>query len=271
MLYHLIRSIEDHGDHIWQRLIRHVERDKHLAGIRRLPEVQLRRWLLSIPLHLDAYIVSTGGNSIRGNCLAFGQACVQEGIPLHEAIRTLHILKHGILEFASEEGMLRNGGDLYAQGQLHSHVSRLFDDLVYHAVLGYEEDLTRLVQAHKGRDSDVWRDDCVELIFDPANTEREVYQFVINPAGVLFDQANSNQEKNFKCQYSSAVFADRGYWACEFALDGEDLDNHPIKPGTIWSLNVYRTRIGLGNEQTSVWPTFGFSQRMDIFPIAIFK
>jgi hypothetical protein len=144
LLYHLIRSIEDHSDQVWQRLTRHIERDPHLARVRRLPAAQLREWLLSIPLHLDAYIVSTGGNSIRSNCLALGRACVQEGIPLHEAIRTLQILKHGIFEFASEEGMLRNSGDLYAQGQLHSHVSRLFDDLVFHTVLGYEEEHSRI-------------------------------------------------------------------------------------------------------------------------------
>ena len=145
------------------------------------------------------------------------------------------------------------------------------DGKIYIAVLGYEEDLTQLVQKHKSRDTDVWRDDCVEIIFDPANTERDMYQFVINPAGALFDQANRDTKKNFKCQYEAAIFPDRGYWACEFALDGRDLDNHPIRPGAMWSLNLFRTRIGGGSEQGAMWPTFGFSQRMDLYPIAVFK
>ncbi len=143
MLYYLIRSVEDHGDRIWQRLIRHIERDEHLSGIRRIPETQLQAWLQSVPLHLDEYIIAMGGNTrrLRRDCIALGRACFDRRIPVHEAIRILQILEHGIFDLASEEGMLRNSSDLYAQEQLRTHVSRLFDDLVYHTVLGYEEGL----------------------------------------------------------------------------------------------------------------------------------
>jgi len=66
------------------------------------------------------------------------------------------------------------------------------------------------------------------------------------------------------------VFDDRGYWACEFVLDGRDLENHPIQPGTMWSMNVIRTRIGPASEMCGIWPTFGASSRRDLYPIAIF-
>jgi len=155
MLYHLIRTIEDHGDDIWHRLIRQVERDEHLSGIRRIPEIQLRDWLQSVALRLDQYVIATGGSTVRlrRDCTALGRTCFEEGIPIHEAIRTLQILKHGILELASEEGILRSSGDLYAQEQLRFYVSRLFDDLVYHTLLGYEEGLLKNVDARNaGRD-----------------------------------------------------------------------------------------------------------------------
>jgi hypothetical protein len=142
---------------------------------------------------------------------------------------------------------------------------------IYIAVLGYEKDLTKLIQKHTGRDTDVWKDDCVEILFDPGNTEKDYYQFVINPAGGLFDQANREKSLNFKCQYNAKVFYDRGYWGCEFALDGKDLDNHPITPGTIWSMVLCRTRIGPASELGAIWPMFGWTQQAELYPFALFK
>ena len=45
----------------------------------------------------------------------------------------------------------------------------------------------------------------------------------------------------------------------------------PIKPGTIWSLNVFRVRIGAASEHGGIWPTFGWTQRLKLYPLAIFK
>ena len=146
------------------------------------------------------------------------------------------------------------------------------DGKLYVAILGYEDDLTKLIQAHTDRDGDVWRDDCVELVFDPDNTGKDFYQFVINPTGALWDCAPGfDSSKNYKCEYKASVFRDRGYWACEFAIDGKELDNHPIKPGTIWSLTLCRVRIGPASEHGSIWPLFGWTHRMELYPIAIFR
>lgn len=143
--------------------------------------------------------------------------------------------------------------------------------VLYIAVIGYEDDLDKLVVKNTERDSDVWADDCVELMFDPAMGEKDIYQFAINPAGALFDMANFNSKRNFKCQYKAAVFKDRGYWACEFAIEGKELGNATIAPGTFWSLDIFRSRVGMGSEQQAVWPTFGQCQRTDIYPLVMFK
>lgn len=145
------------------------------------------------------------------------------------------------------------------------------DGKLYIAVLGYEEDLDRLVRKNTERDTDVWADDCVELMFDPLNTEKGHYQFAINSVGALFDQADNDNKRNFKCEHAGRIFRDRGYWAMEFALLGKDLDGHEIKPGVMWSFNVFRTRIGAASEQAAIWPTFGHSLLPDMFPFAVFR
>jgi len=145
------------------------------------------------------------------------------------------------------------------------------DGRIYIAILGYEKDLDKLVVRNVPRDGEVWRDDCVELIFDPDITGKNHFQFVINPLGILFDQQDGKKSKNFECDYQAKIFKDRGYWAVEFSLDGSDLDNHPIVPGTIWSFVVFRVRIGAASEHGCIWPLFGGAHRMDIYPIAVFE
>jgi len=145
------------------------------------------------------------------------------------------------------------------------------DGRIYIAVKGFESDLSKMVVRNLPRDGDVCLDDCVEIIFDPAVTGKNHYQFIINPLGVLFDQQDQNKSRNFKCEYKAAVFQDRGYWGLEFSLDGKDLGDHPIESGTIWSFVVFRVRIGAASEHGCIWPIFGWSHRMNIYPLAVFK
>ena len=145
------------------------------------------------------------------------------------------------------------------------------DGKIYIAILGYEDDLTRLERKHSSRDGSIWEDDCVELVFDPAVTGKDFYQIVINCIGAAMDTASKGGGKrNFKFQHKAAIFPDRGYWALEFAIDGSEFDNHPIKPGVIWALNLFRVRIGAASEHGGIWPLFGRTHRMDLYPLAVF-
>ena len=116
-------------------------------------------------------------------------------------------------------------------------------------------------------DSHVYMDDCVEFSFDPDNTERTDYRFSINAAGALFDRYGWDRRKNFKCEYKSKVFPDRGYWACEFAIAAKDLDERVITNESIWGMNVMRTRISV-SEKSAIQPTFG-TRNVSAFPLAI--
>jgi hypothetical protein len=145
------------------------------------------------------------------------------------------------------------------------------DGRIYIAVLGYEDDLGRLVVKHKSRDSDTWRDDCVEVFFDPANTEKDVYQFVINAYGACLDSYKLDKSQDFECEYAARVFRDRGYWACEFAVAASELGGATITRDSVWGMNIMRTRIGPASEQGAWWPSFGSSLKYNLHPIAVFE
>jgi len=146
------------------------------------------------------------------------------------------------------------------------------DGKVYIAVLGYEDDLSELVVKHAGRDSDTWLDDCVELFFDPVNSEKAVYQFVINANGSCFDTRHTEgKQANFESVSAAGVFLDRGYWAVEFAVAASALGGQTIAAESVWGMNIMRTRIGPASEQGAWWPTFGSSLNFNLHPLAVFE
>jgi hypothetical protein len=140
---------------------------------------------------------------------------------------------------------------------------------VYIAILAYEDDLDRIVVKHTERDSAVWRDDCVELFFDPVNAEKYAYQFVVNAGGALFDSYKRRKHHNIENEHAAAVFRDRGYWACEFSVAASALGGE-ITAESIWGMNIMRTRIGAASSQQAWWPTFGSSLNYHLHPLAVF-
>jgi len=147
------------------------------------------------------------------------------------------------------------------------------DGKLYLAIIGHEDDLDELVIKCTRRDSPVWQDDSVEIFFDPALQETKAHQFVINAAGALADlnMGSGWISHNYACQYAGKVFEDRGYWACEFAIPADELDKAKITADAVWGLNIMRARIGPASEQCAWWPTYGFSHRYHLYPIAIFE
>jgi len=144
------------------------------------------------------------------------------------------------------------------------------DSWLFVAMIGYETDLDRLVVTKTQRDSEVWRDDCVELVFDPANSEKDFIQFIINPAGTLQDVQNWDGGKDFDVQVRAKVFPDRGYWAAELAVRTEVLAAKSVSGGSIWSMNFFRHRASHDGEHTALWPCYGGALHPEYFPIAVF-
>ena len=145
------------------------------------------------------------------------------------------------------------------------------DGTIYLAMLGFEDDLSKLSVRHKGRDSDVWRDDCVELIFDPDATGKGCIQFVINAGGAVFDQQNGNRAKNFSFQHGAGIHHDRGYWAVELAISAEEMTGKPLSAESIWAGNFFRARIGPASEHGCIWPAYGSALKSEAYPLLVFK
>jgi ABC-type transport system involved in multi-copper enzyme maturation permease subunit len=158
----------------------------------------------------------------------------------------------------------------FCEGKTDFHIAH-HNERIYIAMRGYEQDLRKLSTKHIERDSAVWGDDCVELVFDPLINESDGYQFCINPAAALYDQHKGNAKHNFQCDIAAKVYHDRGYWAIEFAIDAAEFHGQKIAADTLWALNLMRARIGPASEHTIFWPTYGGTHNYEYFPLAVFE
>jgi hypothetical protein len=141
-----IRLIEDHREQIGAEAVRAIRQRPELSHMGKLPESELREWAAGILLCLDSFPGVTDHGQLSNRFREVGRRRFQEAIPLHEAIRSLQVLKGKIVNFVRNEGLARNSLDLYAEQELEHEVGLLFDRLLYSLALGYEEALRAAMQ-----------------------------------------------------------------------------------------------------------------------------
>ena len=138
MLTHkLVESIEIHWEQLTAKLIHTVRQDPKLEHVGKLPESELKEWCRRFVQNLGHWL---GGDleALAPRYEEMGKTRFEQGVPLHEAVHCLHILKEAILDFARERGLGGSTLEIYAEEELEYKIGRSFDRLTYHLVHGYE-------------------------------------------------------------------------------------------------------------------------------------
>ena len=142
MLSHrLIQTIEDHSGTITTAVIDQIRQDPELKHMAALPEVELRDWGYGILRNLGNWLVADRDARLAGRYEGLGRLRFEESVPLHEAVRALHMLKDKAVDYVRKGGFGYHAFEAFAEEELEYLVGRFFDWLVYHLVRGYEEAL----------------------------------------------------------------------------------------------------------------------------------
>lgn len=119
---------------------------------------------------------------------------------------------------------------------------------IYFAFECIEPTTEGLRAAAEGRDGRVWADDSVELFLDTNRDRRSYYQFIVNPAGVVFDQDTGAEglagpEWDGPITVGTKVSADRWFAEVRLGLEGLRLAE---ADGSRWGANFARTSLREG-------------------------
>jgi hypothetical protein len=151
MLSHrLIEQIESHWEPITARVLCDIRCERELEHIARLPESELAEWGRSILKNFGHWLEGQDDDLGR-RYETLGKLRYEEGVPLHEAVHGLHLLKQRILDFVRAQGFAQTTVEIYAEEELEYRVGRFFDWLVWHLVRGYEAALRSAAREHHGR------------------------------------------------------------------------------------------------------------------------
>ena len=133
----LIQLIEAHHRELADRVLREIWRRPDLPHFRRLPEAELRGRGRVILEHLGEWLLGND-EEMKKKQEAVGRLRFEQGIPLHEAVHGLFLIKNTVIEFMEEQGIPRDSIGLYAEEELELRLGRFFDELIVHLVRGYE-------------------------------------------------------------------------------------------------------------------------------------
>lgn len=114
---------------------------------------------------------------------------------------------------------------------------------LYLGVTMYEERLDAVRAAITGRDDpEMWQDDCVEIMIDPAGTGTGYYKFTTNLLGARYDEKTTNMvnDAGYNVEgWQVRTSRGTGAWYLECFLPWSDLQQQPA-PGDIWSFDLVR-------------------------------
>jgi hypothetical protein len=139
LLPKLIQMLSDHWQEVASQAIRRIRQDKDLPETSRFPEADLRERARAILQHLGTVLASREGE-IAEHYERLGKARFEEGLPLHEVVRGLQIIKSSMIEYGRRQSMA-GPLDVYAEEELELAADRIFDLMIYYVVRGYEREL----------------------------------------------------------------------------------------------------------------------------------
>jgi hypothetical protein len=117
------------------------------------------------------------------------------------------------------------------------------EQMIYFGIQCHDSEPDKIFASTMRRDTNIWRDDVVELLIDTFRDNRNCYAFVTNALGVQGDAIVSDQGNHINLQWECVVYMDaqkndRG-WSAEFAIPFKSLkyENGEVVE---WGFNITR-------------------------------
>ena len=112
---------------------------------------------------------------------------------------------------------------------------------IYFGIACHETDKAKkFVATASGRDARIWFGDIVEIFLDVRHDHGTYYQFAANSGDGSYESHVKNKHWNGDWQCKSTTSP--GLWCVEIAIPFKCMGWETPMPGTVWGINLYRTR-----------------------------
>lgn len=135
----LVRWIEKNADTLADRLIKTVnEHPRTQILCKNIPKEELRERVYEIYRHLSECVMEKTDNEIRKKNFALGERRAEQGVPLHEVMFALMLVREILWKELRASGIGDNAIELFQALELSDRIRQYFDKVMYFVALGYE-------------------------------------------------------------------------------------------------------------------------------------
>ena len=135
---------------------------------------------------------------------------------------------------------------------------------LYVSFFCHESAMSEIKAEYSGRDSFVWRDECVEVFVDVGQEHVAYYQFAANVKGEMFDLSEDREGKlhfDWNGEWEVQTGVGDQWWCAEFRIPFETLGLSRSPKGDVWRVNFCRCDYA-GVKENSAWgPTTDFHNK----------
>jgi len=153
------------------------------------------------------------------------------------------------------EGLVQQDPECWMPGSERTVARILYDEeQIYFGFDCAMSDMGRLVANNMRRDSEIYRDDSVQILLDTYNDRQTGFYFFVNPLGAQMDLVLSNEGRtrnyDWDCNWTAKTRRTPAGWTAEIAIPSNQLRFRKADR-LIWGVNLSR-RITSKNEQSQL-------------------
>lgn len=137
----LIQRIENNWEAIAANVIGQVRRDQEVSHYQSLSESEIRERAHDLVVNLSYWLLSNNSAEIGSRYEALGRRRYREGVPLHEVVYKLAMIRRSIASYVMEQNLALSAVEVYEELDLVRSLTRFFDKVVHNVVRGYESEM----------------------------------------------------------------------------------------------------------------------------------
>ena len=135
----LIEIVQNDWETIASQAIERVHSDPEVPNYRALTDDELRARARDLLAQLGRWLARRDEDSLARRYEDLGRQRFDEGMPLHEVIYKLQLLKRSVYEHARDQHLEVTAIELYAEQEFLGLIDEFFDRIIFRVCKGYSE------------------------------------------------------------------------------------------------------------------------------------
>jgi hypothetical protein len=135
----LIQLVESNWETIAGITISRVHSDPEVPNYQALTDIELRSRARDLLSHLGHWLAKRDPEVLARRYEDLGRQRFDEGMPLHEVIYKLQLLKRAVYEHARDQHLEITAIELYAEQEFLGLIDEFFDRIIFRVCKGYSE------------------------------------------------------------------------------------------------------------------------------------